>query len=276
MLNIISLGAGVQSTTMALMAAHGEITPMPDCAIFADTGWEPKSVYDHLAWLMSDNVLPFPVHQVSHGDLWKSASTVRRTRDGQRTYIPTAIPVYTVDGLRRGVGRRNCTRDFKINPVNAKIRELAGLPRVLKRHGVIAEVWIGISADEAHRQKPNQKSYLQSRWPLLERDIDRHQCLEWMAAKGYPIPPRSACTFCPFRSDDSWLALLPEEFADAVEKEQELQSAYAESSELQSVPYLHSSRVPLGLVELIPTPSGQAKPRQLNMFGNECEGMCGV
>lgn len=38
-LRALSLGAGVQSTTMALMAAHGEIGPMPDCAIFADTGW---------------------------------------------------------------------------------------------------------------------------------------------------------------------------------------------------------------------------------------------
>lgn len=36
-MNIISLGAGVQSSTMALMEKHGEITPMPDCAIFADT-----------------------------------------------------------------------------------------------------------------------------------------------------------------------------------------------------------------------------------------------
>lgn len=44
MLNIISLGAGVQSTTMALMAAHGEIEPMPDCAIFADTKVEPAAV----------------------------------------------------------------------------------------------------------------------------------------------------------------------------------------------------------------------------------------
>lgn len=60
-LRALSLGAGVQSTTMALMAAHGEIGPMPDCAIFADTGWEPKAVYDHLSWLMSPNVLPFPV-----------------------------------------------------------------------------------------------------------------------------------------------------------------------------------------------------------------------
>src|SRR5688572_3380034 len=38
-MEIISLGAGVQSSTMALMAAHGEIQPMPDAAIFADTQW---------------------------------------------------------------------------------------------------------------------------------------------------------------------------------------------------------------------------------------------
>jgi hypothetical protein len=42
MLTVLSLGAGVQSSTMALMAAKGEIIPMPDCAIFADTGAEPK------------------------------------------------------------------------------------------------------------------------------------------------------------------------------------------------------------------------------------------
>ena len=50
-LQIISLGAGVQSSTMALMAVRGEITPMPDCAIFADTGAEPQYVYEWLNWL---------------------------------------------------------------------------------------------------------------------------------------------------------------------------------------------------------------------------------
>ncbi len=63
-LRVLSLGAGVQSTTLALMAAHGEIGPMPDCAIFADTGWEPAAVYEHLDWLASGNVLPFPIHRV--------------------------------------------------------------------------------------------------------------------------------------------------------------------------------------------------------------------
>ena len=67
MLHIISLGAGVQSTTMALMAARGEIAPMPNCAIFADTGAEPLAVYRHLDWL--EGVLPFPVYRVSAGNL---------------------------------------------------------------------------------------------------------------------------------------------------------------------------------------------------------------
>ncbi len=74
-LRVLSLGAGVQSTALALMAAHGEIGPMPDCAIFADTGWEPKAVYEHLAWLKSPNVLPFPVHIVTGGNI----------RDGPRS-----------------------------------------------------------------------------------------------------------------------------------------------------------------------------------------------
>jgi len=68
-LRVLSLGAGVQSTTLALIAAHGIVELMPDCAIFADTGWEPASVYQHPRWLMSKNVLPFPVHIVTAGNI---------------------------------------------------------------------------------------------------------------------------------------------------------------------------------------------------------------
>ena len=48
-LNLISLGAGVQSSVMALMAARGELEPKVDGAIFADTGAEPDDVMDWLA-----------------------------------------------------------------------------------------------------------------------------------------------------------------------------------------------------------------------------------
>tara|TARA_Y100000310_G_scaffold174058_1_gene174178 strand:+ start:1068 stop:1460 length:393 start_codon:yes stop_codon:yes gene_type:complete len=83
-LHVISLGAGVQSTTMALMAAHGEITPMPSAAIFSDTGWEPAGVYNHLKWLMSGNVLPFPVHIVNNGNIRDALTTAEPGRWRQK------------------------------------------------------------------------------------------------------------------------------------------------------------------------------------------------
>ena len=49
--NVISLGAGVQSSALTLMAARGELSETPDFAVFADVGWEPPRVYEHLQWL---------------------------------------------------------------------------------------------------------------------------------------------------------------------------------------------------------------------------------
>ena len=98
-LRALSLGAGVQSTTLALMAAHGAVGPMPDCAIFADTGWEPRAVYEHLDWLMSANVLPFPVFVVGPGNMrdnllaagrgerWASIAAFARSVDRARQHF---------------------------------------------------------------------------------------------------------------------------------------------------------------------------------------------
>jgi hypothetical protein len=272
-MRVISLGAGVQSTTMALMAAHGEITPMPDCAIFADTGAEPRAVYDHLQWLTSE--LPFPVHVVTAGDLWTAVTAIKRTKDGLRTYTETAIPVFTKGDEKNGLGKRACTRNFKIDPVNRKIRELVGKKAIYKKDGIVAEVWMGISLDEAMRMKPNAKPYLKSRFPLLEKNITRKMCLEWMEEKGYQRPPRSACTFCPYHSDFEWMALTKEDFADAVLKERELQAAYIATTAIETTPFFHRSRVPLDQVIFDPKPIPD-RAWQMDMFINECEGMCGV
>lgn len=69
-LKVLSLGAGVQSTTVLLMSCLGEL-PKLDCAIFADTGWEPRAVYEHLAaWLKGYAAEHgIPVHQVSAGNI---------------------------------------------------------------------------------------------------------------------------------------------------------------------------------------------------------------
>ena len=67
-LTIISLGAGVQSSTMAIMAAKGDL-PMPQGSIFSDTQNEPRRVYDYLKYLKS--ILPYPVHIVTKGHIIK-------------------------------------------------------------------------------------------------------------------------------------------------------------------------------------------------------------
>ena len=64
-LTVISLGGGVQSSVMPLMASGGALRPMPDCAIFADTHWEPPSIYTHLEWLSTN--LAFPLYVVDNG-----------------------------------------------------------------------------------------------------------------------------------------------------------------------------------------------------------------
>lgn len=277
----LSLGVGVQSVTLAHMHAIGELPPI-EGAIFANPGRERKKTYAHLDWLEQEiarSPHPFPIYRVSRGDLWAAATRVRRTRDGQRTYIATGIPVYTMDGLSRGIGMRQCTRDFKISVINAHLRKLVtrhfGIARIRRSDGVLAQVEVGISIDEADRMKPSQRFWIENTWPLIELGMSRADCQVWLESHGYPIPPRSSCTFCPFHSDDEWLELEPHEFQEAVEMERELQAAYAEASVVRAVPFLHRSRVPLSQVKLRPT-GGKDAARQLNMFRNECTGFCGV
>ena len=77
---ILNLGAGVQSSTIALMGAENwhywhcsEPLPYPavgliDFAIFADTQEEPQAVYKHLDWL-ENQINPIKVLRVSKGKL---------------------------------------------------------------------------------------------------------------------------------------------------------------------------------------------------------------
>jgi hypothetical protein len=241
MLTVISLGAGVQSTTMALMAAHGELTPMPDCAIFADTGAEPQAVYEHLKWLRSWSVLPFPVWVVSEGNLREVIGYKPPKGKHYRVDIPAFVQAK--DGSK-GTGRRS--------------------PR-----SPVVEQWIGISLDEASRMKPSREAWQKIRWPLIEKRMTRRDCLKWLAEQGYPTPPKSSCTFCPYHSDEQWRALKPDEFADAVALDRRLRERnYRTVGTL----YLHRSCKPLDQVDF----STAEERGQLDLFNNECEGMCGV
>ena len=276
MMHIISLGAGVQSSTMALMAAAGEITPIPNCAIFADTQAEPKSVYTWLDWL--EKQLPFPVHRVTKGSLTEAITTLRERKDKQGFWIYSGIPTFNVnpDGSDGHV-HRQCTSSFKIDILNRTVRKLAEIKRGQKTLGVVQ--WIGISLDEAHRMKPSRYPWSEHRWPLIDLRISRRDCLAWMKKHGFPEPPRSACVYCPYHSDNEWRRLRdhePESFAEAVRvdklhRELKIQTGVGATKQ-RGVPYVHSSRVPLDEVDF----ATKEDDGQQRMFGNDCAGICGV
>ena len=135
--------------------------------------------------------------------------------------------------------------------------------------------WIGISLDEAHRMKPSRLPWIENRWPLIDKHLTRQDCLNWMKNKGYPTPPRSACIYCPFHSNDEWRRLRDEEPAEwekAVIFEKNLQMVKAQTHNMEGIPYLHNSLVALDDVDL----STASENGQADLFGNECEGICGV
>ena len=102
---------------------------------------------------------------------------------------------------------------------------------------------------------------------------------EW-AEKNYPdrVFPRSACIFCPYRSNSEWLALTPAELDDAKEFDREIRSADLDGQKsgvrkmLVGVPYLHRSLKPLSEVDL----SSDGPGLWDGVAENECAGMCGV
>lgn len=247
---------------MALMAAHGEIIPIPDAAIFADTKSEPSSVYRWLDWL--ETQLPFPVYRVTAGDLGVVAATVRTSKNGNQ-YTIADPPAWAVNSSGKPFPiMRQCTQLFKIEVIQREIRRLFGKGEV--------QQWIGISLDEAHRMKPSSNARVINRWPLIELRMRRFDCLNWMTRHGFPKPPRSACVFCPFQSDREWKRLKTEEpndFARASVFEREFQIAKAACGFTGGV-YLHQSMKPLDTVDF------SQDTRQADLWGNECEGMCGV
>ena len=252
-ISVLSLGAGVQSTTLLLMACDGLIEPRPVEAIFADTGWEPAAVYQHLDWL--ESVSTIPITRVSYGNIRDHALNKPEGVD---------MPMYLTGERGPAILRRQCTYKYKIGPVRKRTREL------MTAHGVKCVVSMqGISLDEATRMKTSDVKYIENRYPLVDMRMSRHDCLLWLERNGYPRPPKSACVGCPYHDDRLWSDMKrnqPAEFEDACQFDDAMRQARPGYTT-----YLHDKRIPLRLVDLsTPQDRGQLA------FDMECEGYCGV
>ena len=266
-LTVISLGVGVQSSTMLLMAAKNEL-PHVDYAIFADTGYEPKSVYNYLNLLKK--IVKFPIYQVSKGNIKNDMINSIKNN----TKFPTA-PFFTQNAItgKKGMLRRQCTADYKIMPIRKKLRELCnvGFGKRFPKDKYI-EQWIGISTDEIQRMKPARDPYIKNRHPLIELNMSRQDCINWMKKNEFQLPEKSACIMCPYHNDAYWHFMKterPSEFEDAVKFDKNIRTG---AKNIKDNLFLHRSCKPLDEVEF----NKKENDKQLDMFNNECEAMCGL
>ena len=132
LLEILSLGAGVQSTTVYLLAMDGALHL--DAAVFADTQDEPQAVYKHLEWLKS--LRGPPIYVRSKGRLSSALTTVESAKYGKPTRF-AAVPFFTkgADG-EIGQTRRQCSREYKVEVSGANHFPLLGVSLPCRKKGI--------------------------------------------------------------------------------------------------------------------------------------------
>lgn len=265
--HVLSLGAGVQSTTVYLLAIDGEIHL--DCAVFADTGDEPQAVYAHLKWLES---LSGPkIYVRSRGRL--SDDLMRGENSTRQRFA--SVPFFTMkpDG-ELGMTRRQCSKEYKVEVVERCIRrDIVGLkPRQRIPKDTEIHQYFGISLDEARRTIGIKKRVPHHHFPLIEKGWTRADCQSYLKDRVPHDTPRSACVYCPFHSDAEWMRVreIPEDWALAVKVDAGLRKEGAiVNRNMYAQMFAHRSCRPLAEVEF-------KHERQFNMFTTECEGMCGT
>ena len=271
-LRALSMGAGVQTTALALMACRGIVGPRPDVVIMSDTGDESSKTYHHWRWLKTE-IARLSNGQVECIDVSRGerlSDRIRKRASGEAGYGKqerfVSAPFFTSNG---GQGKRQCTREFKIEPLEKEQRRLMGFKPRQRIPAKSCEVWIGITTNEIVRAGAAFAPWAVNRYPLLEQRMSRSDCERWLIAEGYPVPPKSACVFCPYRSDREW-RWLKENDPDAFEEACQIDELIRRSPGMKYQEYLHDSRRPLREVDL-----STAEERGQGML-MVCEAGCGL
>ncbi len=146
-LRVLSLGAGVQSSTLLFKMIHGEIEP-PDVIIFSDTGNEPQQVYEWLEFLKTEIAkTKIPFHIVRNTDNTGNIVDDYKAESGRHALIPLHIR-RNDDTL--GLARRTCTSEYKIKPLQTWLREDFDVVYLRSKH---KEMVMGISFYELNMVK---------------------------------------------------------------------------------------------------------------------------
>ena len=224
-----SCGGGVQSTAIAALIYKGEI-PKPDYSIMVDTGYEKSAVMAYVRGTIQPKLAEIGVtlNIVKTSDYVPDQSILNP--DGY-----CIIPVYAKTDKGSVLMYTCCNDKWKIQVVR----------KWLKDQGVEQYVsLIGISTDEAHRQRKAYKKYYSNEYPLITKGMDRQDCLNYIAALGWGEPVRSSCYICGQQDDGEWwrmAVMSPDDLCKAAEIERQIQ-------EYRPDVYLHRSCKPIDQV----------------------------
>jgi hypothetical protein len=255
--NVISLGAGKQSSYLLLTALEGKYRFKPDFAIFSDTGCEPDHVYKYLNWLKNYVKEKYNFEIVIVGEENILTDTIEYI-NGKRKRV-ASLPLRL--GNNSGLIMRQCTFDYKIRPLRKYLQE--------KRNNAKVRLWIGFSLDEIERMKDSNVNYIENYYPLIENRIKIDGIIEYFRINKLQLPGKSACLICPFHSDNYWKILkkhFPEEFKTVCRFDEKIR-VYPN---LKEKTYLSKHLKPLAEIDF--TIQNSLFPELIE----ECEGLCGL
>ena len=261
--NVLSLGAGKQSTYMLLRGLAGDFGEKPDYAVFSDTGSEPTYVYDYLEFLIPyvKEKFGFTIDIVSGGNLMQDTLDYLEGKNQRGASMPLFIKE------SNSPLRRQCTHDYKIAPIRKYFRKLRSPYRRGQKPSI--RLWIGISLDEIERMKKSETQYITNYYPLIENRVTIDQIKNWYHQNGIREPGKSACIACPFHSDNYWKRYkkaFPEDFKKAVEFDKKIRNL----PNMDSETFVHKSCKPLDEIDF--EYSASLFPELIE----ECEGLCGL
>jgi len=205
---VLSCGGGVQSAAMIALFVSGRV-PAPDMVIMVDTGYEQTATMEYVNTVLMpacESVgVPFHILHTPDNTLWGNTGMLlipafKRMPDGgcQR--------LYTL-----------CNGGWKLTVIRRFLRT-QGIKR--------AASWIGISTDEAKRQRKSHQQWLRNRYILIDRDMSRYDCLYLVREQGWPDPQHSSCIMCPLQCDDEWERMKanhPEDYLRCLEIDEEIE-----------------------------------------------------
>lgn len=249
MKQVWSNGGGTQSAAIAALIVQGEL-PKPDLAVIADTGREASETWEYFEGIIGPALesVGVTMHVIPHSFHGDGYNTVDLYSGKDKDTV--IMPMFTAQN-GQGMLKKYCSNEWKSRPVQ----------RFCSVRGIYeADLWIGFSTDEMERCRAYDDS---QRWnhvyPLIDRRMNRGDCIALVERMGWGTPPRSACWMCPYRSDAEWAALSAPDLGRAINLEKRLQKRDPNV-------FFHRSCVPLAQVDFT---------AQDDLFAKPCaSGMC--